>query len=403
MIDRTSPDDLMSLASDMQVGAVLVLEDDPGDVEALLADRVRTVPRLRRKLITTPFGCGRPVWVDDAEFDLARHVSRTTCPAPGDEAALLDIASALVIRPLPRSAPLWSATLVTGLAEGRAALILVFHHVLSDGIGGLAVLANLVDGAPHTETAAFPAPAPSRRELAADAWLRPPRRVSLPRLQWPARGARCSLNQPTGPRRRQTMVRTSVSRLHAAAHRCAGTVNDALLTAVTGALGTVLARRGDHVSELVVSVPVSTRRATTAARLGNSTGVMPVALPIGGDFSARLTRIAAITRSHKKSAVSATPVFRALKALGAQDWFMNHQRMVQTFVTNVHGPDRPLRLGGTPVVGLIPLSATTGNVTVAFAALSYVDTCTVTVVADPDHVPDLADLTEALQAEFDLL
>jgi len=327
------------------------------------------------------------------------------CPAPGDEAALLNIASSLVTRPLPHSSPLWSATLVTGLAENRAALILVFHHVLSDGIGGLAVLANLLDGAPRTEAAPFPAAAPSRRELAKDAWttrLSPPGRTSSTRPRWPSRGARCSLNQPTGPRRQQTIARTSVSQLHAAAHHYGGTINDALLTAVTGALGTLLTGRGDHVDELVVSIPVSTRRSTTAAHLGNSTGVMPVALPTGGDHRSRLTRIAAITRSHKKSVTSATSIFRVLKLLGIADWFMNHQHVVQTVVTNVHGPDRPVHLGGTPVVGLIPLSATTGNVTVAFAALSYVDTFTVTVVADPDHVPDLQVLTKALQAELDL-
>jgi hypothetical protein len=199
------------------------------------------------------------------------------------------------------------------------------------------------------------------------------------------------------------MARTSVSRLHAAAHRCGGTVNDALLTAVTGALGTVLNGRGDHVEELVVSIPVSTRRSTTATHLGNSTGVMPVTLPTGGDTWSRLMRIAAITRSHKRSATSVAPIFRTLKALGIADWFMNHQRMVHTVVTNVHGPDHPMRLGGAPVVGLIPLSATTGNVTVAFAALSYADTFTITVVADPDRVPDLLVLTEALQTELDLL
>ena len=403
VIDRTSATDLMSLDSDMQVGAVLVLERDPGEVESLLADRVRTVPRLRRRLVRAPFGCGRPVWVDDTGFDITRHVSRMVCPAPGDETALLDLASSLVIRPLPRSAPLWSATLVTGLAENRAALILVIHHVLSDGIGGLAVLANLVDGAAHTEIPAFPAPPPSRGELAKDAWLSLPGRVSLAGLRWPARGARCSLNHPTGPRRQQTIARASVSRLHAASHRCGGTVNDALLTAVTGALGAVLAKRGEHVDELVVSIPVSTRRSTTAARLGNSTGVMPVALPIGGEALTRLTQIAAITRSHKKSVSSATPVFRALKALGLTDWFMNHQHMVNTVVTNVHGPDQPMCLGGAPIVGLIPLSATTGNVTVAFAALSYAGAFTITVVADPDHVTDLDVLTEALQAELDLL
>ncbi|MET9232225.1 wax ester/triacylglycerol synthase domain-containing protein [Lentzea sp. NPDC003310] len=402
-IDRASAADMMSLASAMQVGAVIVLERDPGDVVSLLAERIRTVPRLRRRLVRTPFGCGRPIWVDDAGFDIAKHVDRLRCPSPGDEQALLDIASTLVTRPLPLSSPLWSATLITGLAGNRAALVFVFHHVLSDGIGGLAVLAKLVDGAPRTEPAPFPAPAPSRGQLAKDTWFRLPRPISFAGLRRPSAGARCSLNQPTGPRRRQTMARADVSRLHTAAHRCGGTINDALLTAVTGALATLLASRGEHVDELVVSVPVSTRRMTTADHLGNSTGVMPVALPTSGTPPSRLARIAAVTRSHKKSPASVVPVFRLLKAIGVAEWLTNHQRLVHTFVTNVHGPDQPLSLGGTPIVGLLPLSATTGNVTVAFAALSYAGALTVTVVADPDRVPDLAVLTEALQVELDLL
>ncbi|SES40079.1 WS/DGAT domain-containing protein [Lentzea albida] len=81
---------------------------------------------------------------------------------------------------------------------------------------------------------------------------------------------------------------------------------------------------------------------------------------------------------------------------------MDHQRL-HTFVTKVRGPDQGIHLGGTPVVDLIPLPAATGNGTVAFAALSYAGMLTVTVVADPDRVPDLDVLTEALQVELDLL
>lgn len=41
--------------------------------------------------------------------------------------------------------------------------------------------------------------------------------------------------------------------------------------------------------------------------------------------------------------------------------------------------------------------------TVAFAALSYASTLTVTVIADPDHLPDLPLLVAALQDELDRL
>ena len=77
--------------------------------------------------------------------------------------------------PLPRSGPLWSATFVTGLADGGTGLVIVMNHVLADGIGGLAVLARLVDEIPGLPPgdpgrARFPVPAPGARALAADAW-----------------------------------------------------------------------------------------------------------------------------------------------------------------------------------------------------------------------------------------
>ena len=44
-----------------------------------------------------------------------------------------------------------------------------------------------------------------------------------------------------------------------------------------------------------------------------------------------------------------------------------------------------------------------GNVTVSFLVFSYAGTLSVTVMADPDRVPELRDLTAALQSELDVL
>ena len=70
--------------------------------------------------------------------------------------------------------------------------------------------------------------------------------------------------------------------------------------------------------------------------------------------------------------------------------------MVHTFVTNLRGPDQPVSIVGMAVTDLVPISLTTGNVTVAFAAFSYAGALTVTVVADPTHHPDLDVLLDAL-------
>ena len=37
------------------------------------------LPRLRQRQVDAPFGCGRPVWVDDPSFDIGHHVRSAEC------------------------------------------------------------------------------------------------------------------------------------------------------------------------------------------------------------------------------------------------------------------------------------------------------------------------------------
>lgn len=188
--------------------------------------------------------------------------------------------------------------------------------------------------------------------------------------------ARTSLNRPTGPRRRLTTVELPLMPLLEVAHRRRCKLNDLILVAVTGALAAILRLRGEEPSELVVSVPISARRAATADQLGNQTGVVPLAIPTLSDQDARLQRITAM--SHSRAGVtrgtSAGPmglVFRAMGALGIFQVFIDHQRLVHTFVTNVRGPQAPVHLAGYPITTVIPLAITPGNVGVCFDILSY--------------------------------
>src|SRR5918995_1462473 len=81
---------------------------------------------------------------------------------------------------------------------------------------------------------------------------------------------------------------------------------------------------------------------------------------------------------------------------------MNHQRRLHLLVSNVPGPREPLALGGVPVTAAVPLGVgEAGNLTVTALALSYASTLTVTLIVDPDRVPDLDLLTTALQCELD--
>lgn len=428
-IERASSADLLQLAAGtggaaVQTAVILGLGLGPppslSAVRSAFGTRIRAVPRLRQRLMWTPPGAGRPVWVDDAEFDIERHVRHMVCPAPGDEPALCDLAAGLVTDPLAFEHPPWAATLVTGLADRRAALVIVFHHVLADGISGLAVLARLLDGAPPSPAdQGFPRPPPATAALYADAWAsraRAPLRVpqGLARLRGAIAGTRpgmhvrpspSSLNRPTGPHRRLAVARADLAAVHTAAHAHHATVNDAILTAVAGALGAVLRRRGEAVDTLVASVMVSARPDGQPGAPGNRVGSFPAALPATGDRRRRLERIARVTATRKFAARSASsamwaPLVRVLAALRLFRWFANHQSLVSTFVTNLRGPTTRQKFLGMEITNIIPVSATAGNVTVVFAALSYAGVLAVTVCGDPDACPDLAEIAPALQAEL---
>jgi len=416
------------------IGAVLVLGAAPGfsvpEARRVLGERIRAVPRLRQRLYRAPPGCGRPYWADDPAFDINDHVRQVCCPPPGDERALLDLAADQLREPMPRSRPLWSATFVTGLAGGGTGLLVIMDHVLADGIAGLAVLSTLVDQGAGTAPARadrFPAPAPRARELAADAWRGRLRRAApgepgaprqargLCRIREgmaelggappPRRRSATSLNRPVGPRRRLDVVAVDLAGLRDLGHAYGGTVNDVVLAAVAGALRTLLAARGEQLGEVTITVPVAARRAATGGELGNQIGIMTVTVPATGDFGARVTRTAEITRERKSRARGASaalfvPAFLLLARTGLLRWFASHQRVVQTFVTNLHGPEDPLTFGGAAVRAIIPIPSTTGNVTVTFAAASYAGTLYITILSDPARMPDAPALAAALRHEL---
>ncbi|WP_020476768.1 MULTISPECIES: wax ester/triacylglycerol synthase domain-containing protein [unclassified Rhodococcus (in: high G+C Gram-positive bacteria)] len=430
-VDRIGPGDVIELVSDvgpvpLNIGAILFVAAESGvdasTVDATFRHRIAGVRRLRQRLVRAPCGLGRPYWVDDDRFDAGAHVSRVQCPSPGDRDAALASAVDAVTRPLPWSRPLWRAAIITDLVDGQVGLVMVMHHVLADGIGGLAVLARLVDGMDATEPAAdtaAPSPAPRPSDLLSDCVAerlstlrRLPHVLARMRGGWTElgggrgrRAARCSLNVATGSRRAAVSVEVDLDGVRAAGHRVGATVNDVLLVAATGALAALLRERDEFPPELVVSVPVSARRSTTSGHLGNQVGVMPVRVPLAGTFTQRLTTVSGVTRAQKTrtrgtSSALIGPVLRFLAAVRLLRWFVDRQRLVNSFLTDLPGPPGQLAVAGAPITGITPITATAGNVGVAFAALSYAGTLTVTIIVDPDVVPEIHALAAALHEQL---
>src|SRR5215213_7420228 len=179
--DRLSAVDASFLAqeranSHMHIGAVLIFEGPAPAYEDFLnhiRSRLHLVPRYRHKLAFPPLETGRPLWVDDRNFNLQYHVRHTALPSPGSEEQLRALAARVHSQRLDRSKPLWETWLVQGLEENRFALISKTHHSLVDGVAGVDLATVLFDlepvpkSAPHEGEPWVPKPEPSAAQLAA--------------------------------------------------------------------------------------------------------------------------------------------------------------------------------------------------------------------------------------------
>jgi WS/DGAT/MGAT family acyltransferase len=440
VVDRAGADDVLQLAVDrgrvpMAIGALLVL--DPlarpaaDAVRSALLDRSDAVPRLGQRLVRTAPGAGRPVWAEAGPTAAADLVDEVTVDEDAGRQVLLDATADLVTTRLGLDRPLWRARLLVDPDRRVAGIALVAHHVLADGMGGLAVLAALADDddrdhrGPRRSTGgnAAPAPLPGWGVLARDAWtsrLRGLRGVRGPRaltasarrmgtgagelgLRRPRLAEPCSLLGRTGRCRRLVVATADLAAVRDVARAHGATVNDVVVTAVTGALVELLARRGETLGEIVVSVPISRRGPSDATALGNATGVVPVRVPAVPDTEIRLAALVAERGRVRApgrggSAAVLTPVFRGLAAVGAFQAFVDHQRLVHTFVTNVRGPAHRMSLAGAEVVAVVPAAVNPGNVAVSFDVLSYAGSLVVTLVCDPGLVPESDWLAERLTA-----
>ena len=446
--DRLSPLDDAFLhlevgGAHMHVAAVLVFSGEPPTLDELLqatAGRLHRVPRLRRKLAHVPLGQGRPEWVDDARFDLRRHVGREVLPAPGGEAELQGLAGELLGRRLDRDRPLWELTLVDGLAPDTAGgprfgLVSKTHHALVDGVASIDVITLLLG--PDGETRPWiprPEPPPTALltralaerarsasralrelgELGADR-DRPRRAVTdiargVTGLGGMARAAFAAppspLNVTIGPRRRLTWVDTDLDALDAARTQLGGTLNDAALAVVSLALGRWLRDGGHDTAGLVLRalVPVSVRPEAESGALGNHVAAMWAPLPVDerdprAAFQAIHDAMTGLKASPQVDGARALTRLVALAppvVLGRAARLQFHQRLFNVVVTNVPGPRAPLQLLGRRLEAIHPVVPLVGNQALGIAVVSYAGQLSFGLLADPDALGDLDAVARAL-------
>ena len=455
-LERLSAIDASFLANEgptshMHVGAVVILEGPPPSFDEFLDGlraRLHLVPRYRQKLAEHPGG--RPLWIDDPDFNLEYHVRQTALPQPGTETQLMRLAARIMSQQLDRTKPLWEVWLVEGLSGDRLAMISKTHHALIDGVSGVDLATVMFDLEPTPrdlgeETDGLfpwaPAPEPSAAELVAGgvtglartglglaagalaALTRPQETLAQARdaaeglgeIVWAGLNPAppTPLNVEIGPHRRFAGVRCELADFKRVKNAFGGTVNDVVLTVVSGALREWLGDRGVRTEglEMRALVPVSIRAEHEHGQLGNRIAAMRAPLPVYVDDP--VARLAVVREAmdglkESKQAVGAEVLAGvqnfAPPTILAQAARVNFStRLFNLIVTNVPGPQFPLYVRGREMVDVFPVAFLPKDHGLAIAIMSYNGGLNFGLLGDFDAMPDIDRFAEGLTAALDEL
>lgn len=447
MAMRMSPADAVwylgeSPQNPMMISSILWL-DGPLDVDVLrsrLENRVlERHPVMRMRIVESMVPGVLPRWVDGDDFDINRHITEVTLPAPGDHVALEEWCSTERSTPLERDRPLWHMTVLHGYRGNQTALHTRIHHSIGDGLALMQVLLNIVDEyepaslrisdqnwtqvasellgfgremlANGSRLARHPL---GMVDLARDAastagWavkLLAPQMVDRTVLQGVPEGRKVMAWDPDG---------TPLDELKEAARANAVTINDLVLGGMSGALHRHLADHDNVVDDVLVMIPINLRPpgAPLPRHLGNRIGLLPVRLPVRSDDP--LERLRILRSRMEELKASPAPVVSRLLMAGTslttpsvERWIHRLNQLRGTgVVTNVPGPREPLHLGGTRMIGTIGWGGMTGHLNLSAAFISFGGRIFSGLVTDAAITPDpqriLAYVHEEQRALLDAL
>ncbi|HYD76760.1 wax ester/triacylglycerol synthase family O-acyltransferase [Ramlibacter sp.] len=411
-------------------------------------ERLMKYPRFRQHVVEDAAGAS---WVDTPDLDVRQLVVREKLPRSrkgGAQAALQARVGELAMQPLDRRLPLWRIHLVEGY-DGGSALIVRIHHCIADGIALISVALSLVDGgAPPPQRK--PREAQGPEDWIADALLKPftglavkaldaagdgaarslhllgdphaglEGSVELARLAWQVLSDAGSLllmpddsktllkGQPSGRKRVAWCEPLPLDEVKAVGKALNCSINDVLLSCVSGAIGQYLLGQGDDPAgkEIRAMVPVNLRPMDQAWKLGNHFGLVPLVLPIGLDNP--VERVYEVRRRMNELKGSTQPLlaFAVLTVAGllvkpAQDAILGlFSDKTTAVMTNVPGPRDTLRLLGATLEQCMFWVPQSGNIGLGVSILSYGGHVQFGVITDAALCPQPQKIIDAFAPEF---
>jgi WS/DGAT/MGAT family acyltransferase len=454
-MERLSPEDarILALESGSIVGhtcKVLVAERAGDTVEYLrdrIARRIGLAPRCRQRIATTPLHLAAPVWVDDPDFDVARHVRPVPVDEPVTNAHLREIVARLMAERLPRDRPLWAIDVVEPLDGDRTAVIWRIHHAMADGqatmaIGSALLWSTAAEPEPDPPPPPPAEPVPPESALLAAAlsdhaqafgeaayrigngivsggrWrqsmgeLR--RAPAVIRRELRPNHAPSPLDAQVGRRRHVAFVEQPLEAVHQAAHGVGKgvTINDLLLGAVAGGLRRWLETRHGSIAPLRVQVPVSMHREDEApGAVPNRDSFINIDLPVHEpDCARRVLAVNEQTRARKEGqdADELYALFADVGHVSKSLFRLAHKlasnpHVFALSVSNVRGPAGELYLGRGRIERMYSLAEIAPHHALRVSADSFGATMAIGLCADADAIPDLPVLAQGIDESLDEL
>ncbi|HEU5084788.1 MAG TPA: wax ester/triacylglycerol synthase domain-containing protein [Acidimicrobiales bacterium] len=398
------------------------------EVVAAFAHAATVVPRLRRRVVPDGVVTGRLRWQDDPDFHVEAHVRVRRLSGRAGIDAVLGIAEEDAAAAFDPARPPWTATLVTGLHGHRSALVLRFHHSITDGVGGVQLADVLFDAVggpppPPAETAAASprvGPPPDLLRLAAEAGrtalaaARDPRAAareaartarSMQKLLSPASEPLSPVWHGRSIERRLFVTEVPLGALRDAAHRWDVTINDLFLGTVAGALHAYHRDHGHEVPALRFTMPVN-RRTDGDPAAGNRFTPVRFVLPIDEPDPRQRARIARnLCRSWlAEPSMGFTDLLAStlnrLPTPALTGVFAGMLRNVDADASNVPGIQVPMAFAGAPLDRLWAFAPPAGAA-MSVTLLTHVDVGCLGILADTAAVPDPHALARHLEEAFE--
>lgn len=412
-----------------------------------LALRIKAMPQFREKLADSRFNLDHPVWVDDKDFDVDRHLHRIGLPAPGGRRELAEICGHIASLPLDRSRPLWEQWIIENIAGtdaqagGRLAVMTKVHHAAVDGVTGAHLMSQLCSTEPD-------APPPdavdgvggaNSLEIAVSGALkfagRPLKLMNaLPltlssvvdtvkrartglAMAAPFAAPQTAFNSNVTGHRSIAFAQLDLEDIKTVKNHFGVKVNDVVMALVSGVLRRFLLDRGELPdSSLVAMVPVSVHDRSDRPGRNQVSGMFSRLETHIEDPVTRLKSISqanSVAKQHS-SAIGATllqdwtqfaapAVFGVAMRVYAASRLSGARPVHNLVISNVPGPQVPLYYLGNEVKSMYPLGPIFHGSGLNITVMSLTGKLDVGIVSCPELLPDLWDLADDFAVALDEL